>query len=317
MPDTRFWNLAGALAALCACTLALPSAAAAAAAAAEDEKAPPPLPERRLYLTDLTLLRVNPMGLETQLRLGYQHRLYDADSLALRDNFVYGGTFVRLSPAAVRTAGVFEAQPVSVLNLRFTMEYLRYFGTAGYLQSAPTADVDFSDSALADAEESAYSTGGLHATFEPLLQVKFGQVAVRSRALLGWFDMDLRAGDRVWYEATLDAPLPGNGFTLANDLDVVYLTDFGLTAGVRYSSVFPQYSAAQSRKETDTSHHRVGVLAAYTFFDEGYTAFNKPTAILITSWYLKHRYRTGQDVPRAVPYVIAGFAFTSDLLDAR
>jgi hypothetical protein len=306
----RLQHLAAALTVLAALTPLAPEARAAT-------ETPPPLPESRLYLTDLTILRVNPMGLETQMRLGYQRRLYDAESLALRDNFVYGGTYVRLSPAAVRTAGVFEAQPVSLLNLRFSVEYLRYFGTSGYLQSAPTTEADFSDSALADAEASAYSTGGLHATFEPLLQVKFGPVAVRSRALVGYFDMDLRAGDRVWYEGTLDAPLPGNGLTFANDLDVLYLTDFGLTAGTRYSAVVPQYSKAQSPGGTDTSHHRVGLLAAYTFFDEGYTAFNKPTVVLITSWYLKHRYRTGADVPRAVPYVVAGFAFTSDLLDAR
>ena len=311
MPHTRTRSVAGARLALLATTLCAPCAAAA------EDKPPAPLPERRLYLTDLTILRVNPMGLETQLRLGYQQKLYDAESLALRDNFLYGGTYVRLSPAAVRTAGVFEAQPASVLNLRFTVEYLRYFGTAGYLQSAPTADVDFSDSALADARDSAYSTGGLHATFEPLLQAKIGPVAIRSRALLGYFDMDLRGGDRVWYEATLDAPLPGIGLTLANDLDVLYVTDFGLTAGLRYSMVAPRYTRAQSPGDTDTSHHRLGLLAAYTFYDDGYTGFNKPTAVLITSWYLKHRYRTGEDVPRAVPYVIAGFAFTSDLLEVR
>jgi hypothetical protein len=39
--------------------------------------------------------------------------------------------------------------------------------------------------------------------------------------------------------------------------------------------------------------------------------------VLITSWYLKHRYRTGQDVSQAVPYVVLGFAFTSDLVPAR
>lgn len=282
-------------------------------------KPPPPLPEQRLHLSDLTILRLNPTGLETQLRLGYQHKLYGSESLALRDNFVYGGMFVRLSPAAARTAAVVEVQPASVLNLRFSIEYLRYFGTVGYLQSAPTADVDFSDTALEAGKENdaAYGTGGLHATFEPLLQVKAGPMALRSRALFGWFDMDLRGGDRVWYEATLDAPLPGNGWVIANDLDLVYLTDFGLTAGLRYTAVLPRYSAAQSPDDSDASHHRVGLLAAYSLFDEGYTRFNKPTLVLITSWYLKHRYRTGQDVSQAVPYVVLGFAFMSDLLDVE
>jgi hypothetical protein len=290
---------------------------ALAALLATPTPTPAPLPVQRVHLSDLTLLRLNPSGLETQLRLGYQHRLYASESAALRDNFAYGGTYVRLNPAGARTAAVLELQPATVLNLRFTAEYLHYFGTVGFLQSGPNADLGFSDSALKDSKDTANSTDGVHFTFEPLLQAKVGPIAVRSRALVGYFDMELRADDRVWYEATLDAPVPGEGWVVANDLDVLYITDFGLTAGVRYSSVFPQYDTRQSPEDTDTSHHRVGLLAAYTFYDEGYTAFNKPTAVLISSWYVKHRYRTGQDVSQAVPYVVLGFAFTSDLIDAR
>lgn len=294
-----------------------PASEAPTAPASDAHAALPPIPDQRLYLTSLSLFRLNPLGLETQARFGFQHRLFDADSLALRDNFWYAGTFVRLNPASARTAAVVELQPVSLVNLRVTAEYLRFFGTVGYLQSAPDAGADFSDSSLKDAEEHAYGAGGLHVTFEPLIQAKVGPVAVRSRALIGWFDMDLREGDRVFYEATLDAPLADEGLVIANDLDVIYVTDFGLNAGVRYTAVLPRYSKSQNADDTDTSHHRAGLLAAYTFFDEGYTSFNKPTVLAITSWYLKHRYRTGEDVSQAVPYVVLGFAFTSDVLAAR
>ena len=55
----------------------------------------------------------------------------------------------------------------------------------------------------------------------------------------------------------------------------------------------------------------------------------KPTIIVIASWYLSHRYRTGAPgtlpadhaiddyVSRAVPYVLAGFAFESDFIAVR
>ena len=59
----------------------------------------------------------------------------------------------------------------------------------------------------------------------------------------------------------------------------------------------------------------VGLLAAYVFYDEGYTAFNKPAVFFNIAWYLQHRFRTGADVSRAMPYLALGFAFQSDLLD--
>ncbi|MSQ85071.1 MAG: hypothetical protein EXR77_19720 [Myxococcales bacterium] len=169
-----------------------------------------------------------------------------------------------------------------------------------------------------------YSSSGLHLTFEPLVQAKIGPIAVRNRAFFGWFDMTMQRGDRVWYEATLDVAVPAKGWVFANDFDISYqkpLGDAQLTAGVRLSSVMPHYDAAsllptESGAGIANGHHRAGLLAAYTFFDRGYKAFNKPSILLITSWYLSHRYRTGADVSQAAPYVVLAFAFQSDLLDA-
>ena len=42
--------------------------------------------------------------------------------------------------------------------------------------------------------------------------------------------------------------------------------------------------------------------------------FNRPTLILIVNWYVSHRWRTGQDVNQGFPYLVLGFAFTSDLI---
>ncbi len=303
--------------------------ATCAPTAKETPRGPQPIPKDRLVLNDLSIFRYNPIGLETQIRFGWQHRLYEAeDSAAKRDNFVFAGTYTRLNPASLRVAGMLEFQPVSLLNLRFTAEYIHYYGNFSFMQSRPSAYDN-----LGDADMKANKTGplgnyaasGFHATFEPLLQFKVGPIAVRSRAFLGWFDMNLQRGDRVWYESTLDTAIPGKGMVFANDLDVLYGMAIGkarLNIGARYSVVAPMYTAdqilpTQTLDGLDNNHHRVGLLAAYTLYDDGYTAFNKPTVLLISSWYLTHRYRAGQEVSRGLPYIVLGFAFQSDLLDVK
>lgn len=282
---------------------------------------PLPAPVNRIVASDLTILRLNPLGLETQLRLGYQRRLHDSENAALRDNFAYLGTYTRINPAAVRVAALAEVQPLSILNLRFTAESLHFFGTQGNLQSFQSAADNYSDTAMRarKAAGASYAASGIHVSFEPLLQAKLGDLVVRDRAFFGWFSMDLRAGDRVWYEGTLDTAVPRRGVVLANDLDLLYFGINGLAIGPRWSLVAPQYGAADVRPGEDPAnlrngYMRLGLLAAYTFFDRGFTAFNKPTALLITSWYLNHRFRDGTDVSGAMPYVIVGFSFQSDLL---
>ena len=280
-------------------------------------------------LNDLTLFRLNPMGLETQIRFGWQHKLYDAeDSPARRDNFLFGGTFIRLNPASARVAGLLEFQPFSVLNLRFLAEFLHYYGNYTFIQSRASAYDDLSETAMknnATGPLGNYAASGFHAAFEPSLQFKFGPIVLRNKSLLGWFDMNLQRGDRVWYESTLDVALPGRGLVFANDLDLLYQKKLGnstLNIGPRYSVVAPLYTSEQVRPTesvsgVDNTLQRLGVLAAYTFYDDGYTKFNKPTVILISSWYLHQRYRTGQDVAQVIPYFLLGFAFQSDLFEAK
>ena len=72
---------------------------------------------------------------------------------------------------------------------------------------------------------------------------------------------------------------------------------------------------------------RMGPVISYTFFDRGFTRFNKPTLLLITNFYLDHRYRTGQATSQvvpavfanssAIPYVVLGFSFQSDFINTQ
>lgn len=278
-------------------------------------------PKHRVVLNNLLVLRLNPVGIEDQVRAGYQLRLSDRTDLLFRDTFVFFGIAPKLNPAFAKIGPSIEVQPLSILNLRVGAEYMGFFSSFGFLQSFPTAAATYSDVDLKDGQDAHrnYAAHGAHVIFEPLLQLKLGPIALRNRFSVEYWYMDVRPGDTVFYESTLDTLVPANGWILANDLDLLYVSKFRLVLGVRYSVVKPLY--ADAPPDFDNEHQRIGPLVAYTFFDRGYTRFNKPTLLLIVNWYVEHRYRTGAAATAllpgvfvnspALPYVVLGFAFQS------
>jgi hypothetical protein len=280
----------------------------------------PELPARRLVLNSLFVTRLNPLGLELQTRGGYQALLYRDERPLFRDNFFFVGASPRLSPAGIRAGPVVELQPLSIFTLRLSAEYVGFFSTVGFLQSYASPNADASDTARNAGADAGlnYAASGARFAIEPIAQMKVGPIVVRNRFALEHWRMGLREEDRVWYDPTLDTLVPGRGFTYANDLDVLFTGLPPLVVGARHSLVKPLYSsrqlAAGEPLTVDNSHHRLGLLAAYVFYDEGYTAFNKPAVLFNIAWYLQHRFRTGADVNRAMPYLLLGFAFQSDLL---
>lgn len=289
-------------------------------------------------LSDLTVFRVNPIGLETRARFGVQQRLYASNKAITRNNFAFGGLYPKLNPASAHLALGGEIQPASIFNLRVFGEVQKYFGSFGYLQSFPTATANYSDQTLKDLSDSAtmppQTATILHASIQPLLQLKVGKIAIRGLFQFDyWALKNIRSGDSVAYEATFDTLLPDNGWTLSIDADVLYTGRKNTAIGLRYTHVHPFYrdehfanAAEHETYDGENMHDRLGLFAAYTLRDDGPSTFNKPTVILIASWYLNHRWRTGEPgmltsderrddfTSRAFPYLLLGFAFESDLL---
>lgn len=290
-------------------------------------RTPYPIPKVRIAISNLLAGRVNPLGLEDQLRVGVLKRLFVNSSPALRDNYVGVSLAPRLSPAYVKVGPSFELQPLSVLNLRFTAELMQWFGSFNTFQSFGSPLDPYSDTDLKLNNEAgrAYRTHGVHVFFEPTVQLRFGPVAFRNRLSIEWFQMNLRPGDTSFYDISLDTMVQNGGIVVANDMDLLWLQRFHrwpttqLAVGVRYSVVQPLYSPAAYREGEDPNvnpngQQRLGPILALTFFDRGYVNFNKPTLLVIVNWYAQHRWRTGADVSAAVPYAVIGFAFTSDLI---
>jgi hypothetical protein len=279
----------------------------------------PETPDFRIAITSILAARYNPLGLEEQLRIGPQKRLYRNDKLVARDNFIFFGLATKLSPAFIKIGPSMDIQPLSVLNLRFTGELMGWFRSFNYLQSFNSPNADYSDSTLSRLKDSSYQSLGAHFTFEPTFQVKFGPVAFRNRFSVEYWRMNLRPGDTVFFDPTLDTLVPKSGIVLANDMDLLYLHPRKrFVVGLRYSLVQPIYQPGDyqpgEKQDNNNGHHRLGPLVAYTFFDRPYARFSKPSLILIVNWYVQSRWRDGADVSAGIPYLVLAFAFTSDLI---
>ena len=290
-------------------------------------------PKLRLHMSSLTAARLNPQGLSTFIMLSLRPRLYVADHLALRDNFAGAGIIGSISPALTTAGFLVEVQPLSVLRLWATFELVRHHGLFNLMQSFPHAQADYSDTALkrlGDLPDSDplknYPTTGSRLTLGSDFQIKVGPIALRNFLQVSWADHDLRAGDRVFYDVVYDLLAPDGGWVLNGDLDLLYIGALSdgaaIIAGTRWTfarsflSDVHSMSGENSVASSDMMTHRLGPLVAYRFFTkpEGTSQFNKPTVIVVANWWLRHRYRTGDDVSQSIPYFVVAFSFMSDLL---
>lgn len=285
-------------------------------------RGPPPF---RLVHKNALAVRVNPLGLLYDGRFMARLRLYESDSVALRDNFVSLGVALGASPAFARAGVYAEVQPLTVFSVFAIYEVVAYFGSLNLLQSFPGAKSDFSDTAIRnlgafplDDPRRGYPAAGSMLTLGANLSLKFGPIVVRDTVKFLRPDFNLRAGDTALYDQFYDLLLPDERFSVVNDADVLFQTNFGLVVGVRYHFSIPFYGpenlAADGPGTGDNSSHRLGPLVAYRFFDTDGRAFNQPTLALIVNWYLKHPTRAGQDVHQAIPYVGIAFTIVGDLL---
>ncbi len=325
MSQHRF--LGTALAALAASTIV----ALAPDANAQAYRDGPP-PQHRIVYRDMTVLRLNPLGLISDARITYRYRLFESEKLAFRDNFIGIGVAPALSAAFARGGPIIEFQPASFLQLWGMYEFIGYFGAFNFLQSYPTADasrINYSDTELkrrgalekGDPEKNYSATGG-QLLFGANAQFKFGPIVVRDQVRFGRANMNLRDGDRVYYDIFFDLLTGNRGFWMANDADLLW-QGMGnrLTLGIRYSAGQAFYKPehfgpGDDQNNTPGSIHRVGPLAAWTFKKADGAAF-EPTILTVVNWWLKSPYRTGQDVAQAVPFFVLALSITGDLLPTK
>ena len=283
----------------------------------------PLLAQHRVVYDNLLAVRLNPLGLEDRINLSYRYRMYDDPGILWRSAYVGVAFTPTLNPAVARVGGTVEIKPLAVLLLSVGYYFVGWFGSFQYLQSHDSPHAAHSDTDLDEGQEagSNYAATGSELQLRAKVMAKVGSFAVVNDLNLYRSQLKLKDNHTLFYNARIDAMVPNWGWALTNDTDLAYITRFGLVVGLRTSIVHAfydedQYKAGQSKDNPNGPSVRLGPLAAYVFYDRPGSRFNKPTLLLIVNWYLKHRYRTGEDVSQGVPYVVLGFKFSGDLWQA-
>lgn len=272
--------------------------------------------------------RINPLGLEERLWIGYQYRLYNKNKTILNGSNI--GLMFRpiINPAIALIGATFQFQPAAVFRFRATYSFVQWYGTFQYMQSYQSPHDDYSETRLdaqADAETN-YVVNGHQVELEALVQAKVKNLAIRSTTVGVYNLYDLRGDDDLFYAVRYDILAPGKGWILTNDSDVLWLQGLKgprnatLITGARATTVMPfyedeVYEEGDVRENPNGPQFRLGPVLGYIFYDrpERYPRFNKPTLLMIPSWNIKHRWRTGRDVSTAMPTIVIAFVFSGQL----
>lgn len=271
--------------------------------------------QHRFVWNNLTAVRVNPLGLTNRFRAGYRGQISNRPEPIFDESFWSAQLDTEITPAFGYVGGRLELQPVALVNLFVSYGVVGSFGSFSYTRSFPDVTVDYSDETLQDTRDQDYATVGQRATMSALFQFGLAGWAIRNHVQLHWTDWDLRPGDRVSWDATLDLLVPDGGFVVTNDADMLVLTEFDLKFGVRYTLTAGLYDAADlaGGPNLTSPHHRIGPAVLYTFFEDPVgTMWNKPTLVLLAQWWVAHHYRD-TDKP-ALPYLVLGFIQEGDFL---
>ena len=274
----------------------------------------------RITYSNLLILRYNPLGLEDRFDLAYRYRLYRKNGLLWRDAHLGFGLSTSLNPAMIGVGPVITLQPLTILTLSAAYYFVAWYGSFDHISSFESAHDDYSDSVIEERGDDGlnYATTGHVVRLQIHAVGKIGPVVINNDLKFYYSNMDLRQGDMVFYEPRYDVMVPNDSWALTNDSDLLYVTRFGLVAGVRNTVVHAFYREVHVREgeSTDTDNVpmvRIGPFLAYRFYDRPKKRFNKPTLVLVVNWWLKNRFRTGQDVSQAVPYVVLAFKFEGDI----
>jgi hypothetical protein len=276
-------------------------------------KKPVPPPTHRLWYRSATFGRINPLGLQSILDIGWRYQIIKRTGMFYNDSYFFVGPTVNASPSFMRVGLRVETMPISLLRFHAQYQFIGYLGSFDNLSSFPSRDSAHSDQTMSEAANSYLTTGGVF-NLGWRFQIKIGAFALRNTSEVAMFHLNLRDGDVAFYEQYWDRLIPNGGWAIQNDLDI--LAAPGRTrVGLRYTysdTLLGDGSLA------DQTHHRLGPVFVYEFHDRKPGArFNHPSLFFAAQWWLKHPYRTGQEQPWALPMMALGLLFDGDLIGAR
>jgi hypothetical protein len=291
-------------------------------AAAEVDAPGTKMPDHAVIHRSLTVLRHNPSGLQHEHRLMWRTRLSDSDHLLLKNTFFALGPQIMVSPSLQRAGLRASFKPIAMLELFALVEQLWFIGTFDYVQSYKDAAADFSPDAqrAATGRGENYAASGTQVSLSARIQAKVGPIAVRSanRFSRHWFNT--KHNDPVWYNIYTDTLTPRDGWVFIQDNDLLFIRG-RVVVGVRHTMSRSYLSEEVLKTVADGADrpeltHRVGPFAAIRLTDHDKymeSMFRRPTLVVLTQFWVKHPYRSGQAVSQAIPWIVVALAFDGRL----
>jgi hypothetical protein len=284
------------------------------AAFASEEGKYTPAPLNRLWYSNATYARVNPLGLINNYQVGWRRRLSKKDSTLFQDTYAFVGPAATITPAWTRVGLSAEAQALAVLRVFGRIDGVGYYGTFDQILPFDAAS-PYSDQTIADRGDEASATTGWLATLGATVRAKVGPIAVRNTGQAVHMDLALDGGTH-FYDQLSDRLVPDGGWVVLNDADVLYVAG-PLRLGARHSFT-DTLDGSGDTTDAALANHRLGPLFAWQFSDKKPGArFNQPTFFAIAQWWLQHPYRTGAEQPQALPLIALGLSFNGDLATSR
>lgn len=283
-------------------------------------------PRHRWIWRNLFAGRINPLGLVNRFQTGWRVQLLDKPGPLYDESQASLLLHTGISPAWTHVGTRIEFQPLSVIRFGMTYAFVGAHGIFDFAQPFDSPDEEFDDDTLDDRSDLNTTSTGHYLEPGVLLQAKVGPIAVRNEVKGTFRSMRELGRDQYFWDTVLDVMFPNNGWALTNDADLLYLFDFGLTVGARWT-----YTDVFYGDEVDLSGpagrnaptHRLGPAVLYKFFeDDPPSLWNAPTVGVLAQWWLQHRYRTGEppDDPsledrsttQALPYILLLFTQKGD-----
>jgi hypothetical protein len=231
-----------------------------------------------------------PLGLSVFTDFGYRFALFESASALLKNTYVDAGVATGLSPAYVWAGGYVDALPLQVLGLRFTAQYLDYWGTFGVPFEADNPDdPDWSLDGLDAVQEAdgGVPTTGIMLQAQATPRAKVGNLVITAETSFTSLDMDF---NDVYYEPFFDLVLdPQDTFLITRPtLGWVFTMDKAdswVLAGFRW-----EHTHVYGR---DYNRELAALLALWKL-PSGWIETGEPKVALVGGWWIDHPDRTNE-----------------------
>lgn len=245
----------------------------------------------------------NNLGLQFGGEGGYRWRLYDHDSLALKDNFLKLGVTAVVTPATIAGGPVLRIKPASFFFFSVAYIYRLYLpafmggtvfkdmedvrshfqGTTYFYDGQQRLDARVND---VIARNNGRLLFGAHLLrFGATLQLRFKGVLalVNARMYLLWAPFEDVDNSQVYYEATYDV--------MVKKEDQI----FDMIAGLGYQwRNFRFLGTVSYTLAVQSQEVRLGIGPAFQWvFLKKWRSVYQPSLLVIARWWAQHRFRVG------------------------